>query len=140
MGLFKKRFGPEDFYGHVSKALNMPLHLVPQHPAVRDAEREWRAEFKAYGMPADQYVRAWFTQPEVDSLAAAWKAQMTLFEEVSYVTFQMILTKLLEHTNRLPVSSSVPPTFVILAWRSTGCPDPAEWVKTDAALFGPWGD
>jgi hypothetical protein len=139
MPLFKKRNGPEDFYSHIATTLNIPLHVAPQHPVIRDAERKWRAEFNAYGMPADEYVRAWFTSPPLPPLAAAWKAQMALFEEVNYVTFSTILTKLSEHMhNAMPVSANVPPTFVILAWRDAGCPDPVEWVKTDAALFGPW--
>ncbi len=138
MGLFKKRNGPEDFYGAISNAMGIPLHLAPQHPVIRDAERRWRAEFDAYGMPANEYVRAYFTMPELPPLIEAWKAQMALFETVGYANLQMTLTKQLEHTKGLPVSANVPPTFVILAWRDAGCPDPAEWVKTDAALYGPW--
>jgi|SRR5580704_16983637 hypothetical protein len=139
MGFFSKRSGPEDFYSHISKAMNIPMHVAPQHPVIRDAERKWRVEFDAYGMPADEYVRAWFTMPRVPPLAEAWKAQMALFEEVSGSTFQMILTKLSDHMNNTKaVSATVPPTFVILAWRDAGCPDPVEWVKTDGALFGPW--
>ena len=89
-------------------------------------------------MTANEYVRAWFTMPAFAPLAEAWKAHTTLLEEVSFITLEMVMSKLLEHTRGLPVSANVPPTFVILAWRDAGCPDPIEWVKTDAALYGPW--
>jgi hypothetical protein len=135
VGFFKKRFGLEDFYGFAAKALGTKA-MAANIQIVNGAERRWRIEFDAYGLPAADYVRAWLTPPVIDPLLAAWAEHMAFLEEHDHISMQMLLAKMFERTHGMPVSPTVPPTFVVTAWKLAGCPDAAAFLSKDDLWLG----
>ena len=129
--LFNKRKGATDFYGHVATTLNMPRAMAPHVKTLSDLEFRWRAEFKAYGLTASEFVEAWLTTPDVDPLAVAWSGRIAYLERTNSVALQKLLSQISEWMDGMPVSPSAPPTFVVTAWRRAGCPDPADFVDND---------
>jgi hypothetical protein len=66
-------------YGFAAKALGTKA-MAANIQIVNGAERRWRTEFDAYGLPAADYVRAWLTPPVIDPLLAAWAEHMAFLE------------------------------------------------------------
>jgi hypothetical protein len=136
MGLFNKRYSADDFYGFVVKAIGTSAMAV-EIKTVNAMERQWRAEFEAYGLTAEDFVQAWLIPPEIDALLAAWREWISYLEEHDPIGTQMFLTKIMERTHGLPVSPTIPPTFVITSWKLAGCPDASTFVRRDGPLA--WG-
>ncbi len=99
MGFFNRRYGPEDFYGFVVKAIGARA-MAAISTTVRAMEGRRRTEVEQH-----------------DALG-----------------MQLLLAKLFERTNRVPVSPTIPPTFVVTAWKRAGCPEPTELVSSKAVL------
>jgi hypothetical protein len=135
MGFFKKRNGPEDFYGFAAKALGTKA-MAADIQIVNGAERRWRAEFQAYGLPAEEYVRAWLTPPQIDPLLVAWAEHIAFLEQHDFITMQTLRAKMFERTHGMAVSPTTPPTFVVTAWKLAGCPDATAFVSDDDLWLG----
>lgn len=135
MGFFKKRYGPEDFYDVAAEALG-PKAMAADIQMVNEAERRWRSEFDAYGLPAADYVRAWLTPPVVDPLLTAWADQIAFLEEHDHIRMQMVRAKMLARTQGMPLSTTAPPTFVVTAWKQAGCPDADGFLGNDDLWLG----
>jgi hypothetical protein len=141
VGFFKKRDGPEDFYDVATKTLGTKA-MAANIQMVSAAERRWRSEFDAYGLPAAEYVRAWLTPPLIDPLLTAWAEHMAFVEEHDHIRMQMLRAKMLERTHGMPLSPTVPPTFVVTAWKLARCPDADAFLSNDDLWLGggPLGD
>jgi hypothetical protein len=131
VGLFKKRWGPEDFYGFVYKAVGAKA-IADNSGALHAMELRWRAEFTAYGLTAKDYVHAWLTPPQIDPLVSAWADHIAFLEQHDYVAMQIVLTKVFERTHGMPISATVPPTFVVTAWKLAGCPEAPAFLNSDS--------